>query len=67
MIGIVIGLAGAYAAAPFVQDLLFQVSPRDPIVLAVVAAALLLVSLSASLLPALRATRVDPVTALKSD
>ena len=42
-------------------------SPRDPAVLAAVAGILVLVCLFASLVPGLRATRVDPMTALKSD
>jgi predicted permease len=66
-IGIVLGLAAAYVAAPYMQDLLFETSPRDPIVFATVALVLLAVSIAASLAPALRATRVDPVTALKTD
>jgi hypothetical protein len=65
--GIAIGLAVAYLAAPYIQDLLFEVSPRDTGVFATVALALLVVSVLASLVPALRATRVDPMAALKAD
>ena len=67
LVGALLGLAIAYLAAPYIQDLLFQVSPRDPAVLATVVLTLLAVSLAASLAPGLRATRVDPVAALKSD
>jgi hypothetical protein len=65
--GIAAGLGISYAAAPYIQDLLFEVSPRDPGVLATVALALACVAIAASVLPGLRATRVDPVTALKGD
>jgi len=67
VLGVAVGLAVAYVAAPRVQDLLFQVSPRDPRVLGAVALTLLAVSLAASLIPGLRATRVDPVAALRAD
>jgi predicted permease len=67
LIGVAFGLAVAYLAAPYAQDLLFQVSPRDPGVLGTVALTLLTVSIAASLIPGLRATRVDPVAALKTD
>jgi hypothetical protein len=65
--GIVIGIATALAAGPWVGDLLFEVSPRDPVVLLVVPVVLVLAALLASLLPALRATRVDPIVALRSE
>ena len=67
VLGIVLGLSVVYVAAPYAQELLFEVSARDPGVLAGVAAALIAVSAAASLAPGLRATRVDPVTALKSE
>jgi predicted permease len=65
--GIVLGLAAAVAAAPYAGGLLFEVSPRDPTVLAAVALVLLGVSLIASALPGLRATRVDPMVALRTE
>ena len=49
------------------EPLLYQTSPRDPLVLAGVIATLLVASVAAVLLPARRATRVDPVVALRSD
>ncbi len=67
LVGIGAGLAAAVALAGFVRDLLFRVSPRDPVVLAGVAALLLVVAASASLLPGLRATRVPPTEALRAD
>jgi predicted permease len=66
-VGVALGLGAAYLAAPYVQDLLFETSPRDGSVYATVALVLLAVSVAASLLPALRATRVDPMTALRAD
>lgn len=67
VLGIVLGLSVVYVAAPYAQELLFEVSARDPGVLAGVAAVLIAVSGAASLVPGLRATHVDPVTALNSE
>jgi predicted permease len=67
VVGITLGLAAAYVAAPYIQDLLFETSPRDPTIFAMVALVLLAVSVVASLAPALRATRVDPVKALRAE
>jgi len=66
-LGIVIGLGIALVAAPYVGDLLFEVSPRDPDVFVGVAAALVLVALVASFVPGVRATRVDPMVALRTE
>jgi predicted permease len=66
-VGVALGLAAAYVAAPYVQDLLFETSPRDPTIFATVALVLLVVSVVASLAPALRATRVDPVKAMRAE
>ena len=63
--GVAIGGAIAFAATPWISPLLFDESPRDPGVYAVVAFALLFVSLTASWLPAHRAARVDPMQALR--
>ena len=62
-----IGLAAAFAVAPFVEPLLFGVSARDPSVYAAVAAALLAVAILAGSLPAWGASRVDPREALQAD
>jgi predicted permease len=64
-IGVVIGLALSAAAMPQAQSLLYDVSPFDPIVFSEVALFLLVVSFAASYIPALRATRVDPLIALR--
>jgi predicted permease len=65
--GVAIGLAGAAALSRVIRSLLFQVSPTDPATLAGVAAVLLAVALLASDLPARRATRVDPLDALRAE
>jgi len=65
--GVVIGAIVALAAGRFVGPLLFQQSPRDPTVFAIAGGVLLGVALIASSIPALRAARVDPRTALQTD
>jgi putative ABC transport system permease protein len=65
VIGVAIGLAGAYALTRVLKTLLFEVSPTDPITFALVALLLILVSVLASYAPARRATRVDPILALR--
>jgi ABC-type antimicrobial peptide transport system permease subunit len=66
-VGTVIGLAAALAGGRFVESLLYEVSPRDPLVLAVVAVTLLSIAVAATLVPAWRAMRVDPVVALRAE
>jgi putative ABC transport system permease protein len=65
--GAAIGSAIALLAAPRIAPLLFNQSPRDPVVFAVVTGALLLVAIIASLLPAARGARVDPNVVLRSE
>ncbi|MGH7523023.1 MAG: FtsX-like permease family protein, partial [Gemmatimonadales bacterium] len=66
-IGIVIGVALSLAAGRLVAAMLYHTSPHDPVVLAGVAIALLLAAIAASLVPAWRALRVDPVSALRAE
>jgi putative ABC transport system permease protein len=66
-IGVLLGLMGAYAATRVLQSLLFGVSATDPIVFGSAALALTTVALLASWIPARAATRVDPLTAVRSD
>jgi putative ABC transport system permease protein len=65
--GVAIGLAAALAVARWIQPLLFQQSARDPVTYGIVAMLLLAVALTASMVPAIRATRADPNSALRSD
>jgi putative ABC transport system permease protein len=66
-IGVAAGLALALAASGLLQPVLYHVNPRDVAVFAGVVATLTLATLSASFLPALRVTRIDPVRALASE
>jgi putative ABC transport system permease protein len=66
-VGLVVGLLIAAAAGRFVQGLLFGVKPIDTVTYVAVAGGLAVVSLVASWLPARRASRIDPVAALKHD
>jgi predicted permease len=66
-LGIAAGLAGALAATRLLAGLLFGVGPTDPATLMATATALAIVAALASLLPALRAIRTDPVEALRAE
>ena len=65
VIGAAIGAAGAFAIGKGAQSLLFGITARDPLVMAAAAAVLALVALAAGSIPAMRASRVDPVQALR--
>ena len=64
-IGFALGLSGALALGKYVQSLLYGVQPTEPLVMLSVTAILTAVALAACTLPARRATRVDPITALR--
>ncbi|HEU5132233.1 MAG TPA: FtsX-like permease family protein, partial [Pyrinomonadaceae bacterium] len=65
VIGTIAGLAGAYAVTRVMSNLLFQVTPTDFATFVVVPAVLLVVALVACLIPARRATKVDPLITLR--
>jgi predicted permease len=64
-IGVVLGLVIAIAAGGALAPLLYQISPRDPVVLTVVTVTLLLAAAAAGIVPASRAARIDPSAALR--
>ncbi len=63
--GIAAGAVGAYALSQYLKSLLFEVKPGDPWTYVSIAMLLAMVALAASMVPARRATRVDPMTALR--
>jgi ABC-type antimicrobial peptide transport system permease subunit len=64
--GVMLGILGSFALTRVLAGLLFGVSPTDPRVFVAVAGALLATALAATLIPALKASRVDPLVALRS-
>ena len=67
VIGAIVGLAGAYAITRVMSHLLFEVTPTDLFTFVAVPLLLLIVALVACLVPARRATRVDPMVALRNE
>jgi ABC-type antimicrobial peptide transport system permease subunit len=61
------GLVLAWAGSRYMTDLLYGVSPRDPMVFAAVAAGILAIATLASLVPAWRVSTIDPVAALRAE
>jgi ABC-type antimicrobial peptide transport system permease subunit len=66
-LGIGLGVAGAVVGGRVVRSVLFGVSTTDPAIMLAVCSTMALVGLGASLIPALRANRTDPVEALKAE
>jgi ABC-type antimicrobial peptide transport system permease subunit len=64
-LGLALGLAGAFGLSSVMQSLLVQITPRDPATFASITVILLVVALAACVFPARRATRVDPLVALR--
>ena len=65
--GVALGVAASAAGADLLKALLFNVEPRDSITLALTAAIILVVTVIAGYIPARRASRVDPLTALRAE
>jgi putative ABC transport system permease protein len=66
-VGVALGLVAAIAFSHLLSSLLFKVNPTDPMVFTAVSAFLILISLFAAFLPAIRATRIDPMIALRHE
>jgi len=67
VIGVAAGIAGAIALARFIQTLLFEIPPSDPVSYAATAVLLLAIAALACYVPARRAMRVDPMIALQAE
>ena len=67
ILGLIIGLTGTFAVGRLLAAQLYQISPHDPFLLGAAATALAVAALLACLLPARRATRIDPIQALRSE
>jgi putative ABC transport system permease protein len=67
VVGVLIGLAGAVVLGRSLESILYGVTSRDPVTMFLVAVTLVLVALSACLLPARRAARIDPLVALRQE
>jgi putative ABC transport system permease protein len=66
-IGLALGLAGAFAAARMLKSMIYGVSPTDPLTFIVITLLLTFVALLACWIPARRATKVDPLVALRCE
>jgi ABC-type lipoprotein release transport system permease subunit len=66
-VGLVLGLAAAYAMTRILKSFLFEVSPLDPFSLALGCVAMTAIGLAAALIPARRAARLDPMFTLREE
>jgi len=67
LVGVVLGLGAALALSRLVSSLIFGVRATDPLTFAAVALLLLLVGIVATIMPAYRATRIEPVRILREE
>ena len=67
LVGLVLGIGGALAAGRVLSSYLYQTAPRDPMIYAGVATVFILAGIVACLIPARRATTVDPLIALRAE
>jgi putative ABC transport system permease protein len=67
LFGLVLGLGGSVAAVRLIQSMLYQTKPFDPVVFALVVVTLLVVAALACVIPAWRASRLDPMQALRTE
>ena len=65
--GVAFGVAAALALTKYVQSMIFGVEPNDPLSIALAVAAMVIVALAAASVPARRASRVDPIVALRAE
>jgi ABC-type lipoprotein release transport system permease subunit len=64
---VTIGLAGAWLTSSVLEGLIYGVRPTDPLIFGATAGLLAAIALAACLVPAMRAMKVDPITALRSE
>ena len=67
ILGVAIGVLGSFFLGGLISSLLFEVTAEDPLTYIATAALLILIALAACFIPARRATRVDPINALRSE
>jgi putative ABC transport system permease protein len=67
VLGVVVGLAGAWFSTRLVESMLYDVEPTDPLTFSTIPIVLLVVGVVATLIPALRATRIAPTEALREE
>ena len=65
ILGVIFGVAAAWALTRFLTSFLYGVRPADPVTFALVSFAVIVVSILSSYIPARRATKVDPIVALR--